>query len=547
MRKILIVSPQGGVGKTTTAMNLAVAANLGAADARVLVTDTDPSGGFAPLLSSADQDQAVSLTLNMHGRASQQVRIWRDAIAGLDVLSEPDFLWDAEALAALGEQLDSPEWSQQYHTTIFDSEPFGESSVATLLSFCDQAVVVSPLEALQDGSFPLFLTQLSSFVQTGGARVAGVVLRAPAEGSWNNQLALAQQSLRETLGHIPIVQMLPDDPEISPERPRAMPVARHADSALARAYLTLSIALGLREDSVFSEQAHTGNVPSDQQQLSPQTSLAQPNLAQPSQPERGFSEPSLSGTSQLRRQVFTDSSLDDYDQVAAHPLLGQGWRPGAIEDFQEEELDLRHLPRAIGALAELPSEELTEEGPSASTISESKTHPDGSNEDTELGIVVPEPDSEVLMWLPENDPDGSSAASAEVPLIEIVERATQQPTALTAPSAQLGPLAVDHAVAQQMNLPSNWDFPASSPPPEVGSQTGLVLEGRAPGSSGAPEWLTIVGLGTLAGILGTSVWIPAMVLPLCVGVGTAGTVLLVSEATTRFGTKPTQRNRTTMN
>src|SRR5262245_33446865 len=79
VRKLLVASQKGGVGKTTTAINLATAAAQ--AGVPVLLVDTDPLG-------------SVAASLNLGTQPSQDLRsvgpdcdgtIWANVAPGLDV------------------------------------------------------------------------------------------------------------------------------------------------------------------------------------------------------------------------------------------------------------------------------------------------------------------------------------------------------------------------------------------------------------------------------------------------------------------------------
>ena len=59
MRKLLVARQKGGVGKTTTSINLAAAAAL--AGARVLLLDADPLSSISASLNLAEHPQRQSL------------------------------------------------------------------------------------------------------------------------------------------------------------------------------------------------------------------------------------------------------------------------------------------------------------------------------------------------------------------------------------------------------------------------------------------------------------------------------------------------------
>src|SRR5947209_19110548 len=59
VRKLMVASQKGGVGKTTTSINLAAAAAL--AGARVLLLDADPLSSISTSLNLADRPQREPL------------------------------------------------------------------------------------------------------------------------------------------------------------------------------------------------------------------------------------------------------------------------------------------------------------------------------------------------------------------------------------------------------------------------------------------------------------------------------------------------------
>jgi chromosome partitioning protein len=244
MRRLLVASQKGGVGKTTTAINLAAAAAL--AGRRTALLDADPlaSVGACLKLDRANARPAF-------GRSQSGV-LWGDVLPGLDVVSPYSacsFSEDelADGLQQLGRFLERG----RYSYLVIDSPPSLWQRSRRLLDAADELILVMRAEPLAFRTLPKYLEQLKAARSPNGrGHLRGILLTLPPGSKPDGPL---EAEMKQRFGRRALPVSIPYDAEVSAAQLLGKPaVAYRPGSPGARAFIELAEALQMisRADDV---------------------------------------------------------------------------------------------------------------------------------------------------------------------------------------------------------------------------------------------------------------------------------------------------------
>ncbi len=240
MRKLLVASQKGGVGKTTTSINLAAAA--AAAAGRVLLLDADPLSNVSTALRLANHPRRQSL----RGAGSAVPgSLVSDLVPGLDVFSPYEDAGcsddDFENVIRL---LKAPEIRDGYDCVIVDAPPFLGAKPAQLLATCEEYILVMRAEANAHRTLPA-LQELVQRSKRGGKapQMLGILLTLPegetVGGRW-------ERELRGRLGSRVLTDVIPFDGQEAEARDAAQILLQsHPEAPSATAYTSLVEGLAL--------------------------------------------------------------------------------------------------------------------------------------------------------------------------------------------------------------------------------------------------------------------------------------------------------------
>ncbi len=246
MRKLLVASQKGGVGKTTSSMNLAAATAM--AGSRVLLLDADPLSSISSSLNLAEHPERKSL--RQSGIELPGVLV-SNVIPGLDVLSPyEDGGCSDDDLDRIFALLAMPGVQQSYGCLVVDTPPFMGANPGQLLGTCDEFVIVMRAEPMAYRTLPAFLELVQRQKTPAGnqaIKMRGILLTLPegeqSGGRW-------ERELRGRLGSRILPDVVPHDDVVNQTRLFGQIVGHeHRQSPVAQAYHSLAESLGLATDA----------------------------------------------------------------------------------------------------------------------------------------------------------------------------------------------------------------------------------------------------------------------------------------------------------
>ncbi len=304
MRKLLVASQKGGVGKTTTAINLATAAAQ--AGAAVLLVDTDPLASVAAALnlaSNADSKDLRQKGLDCDGT------IWENVVPGLDIaMPAGDGVAFAQDVDEFLVRIGNHPSSRRYHWMIIDSPPIlAGDQLRRLLEFSDDLLLIIRAEPLAYRTLPLFLQLIKTVQAQGGSiQMRGILLTMPPGETVGKGFDL---DLRHIFGRYIVPQTIPYDQEVGRALLMGQSVlALNPGSPAAVQYHTLAQWLGLA-DIPEAEQVDIFTGPAEQ----PESAAEVPPLESKSEPDENAGSVDIFGSASTAGEDAGAALLDEAD------------------------------------------------------------------------------------------------------------------------------------------------------------------------------------------------------------------------------------------
>jgi chromosome partitioning protein len=266
MRSIGFISEKGGVGKSTTALN--VAAALGRGGKRVLVVDTDPQGNASHVLLRGERPRRPTVCEVLTGEADAGEAIVPTHFEGVDVLPADAGLADAAvALAAevgrerrLREALAGA--GGGYDFVLVDTAPTRSLLTTNVLNAVGELIVpFTPglFGVLGLGQLQGDVAQVRRFLENKALRIGGIVLTQVEKNNVHREL---EDQLRAAFGALVFATRVPRSIKLEEAHARHESVLTYAPRSVgAVAYRALAGEITSHGQREADGHDHTGGHP----------------------------------------------------------------------------------------------------------------------------------------------------------------------------------------------------------------------------------------------------------------------------------------------
>lgn len=264
MRSLAFVSEKGGVGKSTSVLN--VAAGLARKGRRVLVLDTDPQANASYVLLRGEKPRRPTLQEVLIGQADAASAIVPTVLDGVDLLPADSTLADANIVLAgavgrerrLAMAMEGAEGA--YDFVLVDTAPTRSLLTANVLNFAQEVLVpIAPglFGVLGLGQLQVDVQQVRQFLDNKGLRIGGIFLTMVEK---NNVARDLEEQLRQLFGGLVFATKIPRSVKLEEAHSRHESILTYAPrSAGAAAYsaLTEEILHGREEKRSDGPRGHS--------------------------------------------------------------------------------------------------------------------------------------------------------------------------------------------------------------------------------------------------------------------------------------------------
>lgn len=337
MRVITVMNQKGGVGKTTTTLNLAAALQEGGW--RVLVVDFDPQGSLTTCCGSSDptrlgsgQTIADAVLTTVHGPVSRPVSL-RDVVvqtpAGIDLVPSSQQLATAEAALytvygreyALRDTLSVAR--DHYDVIIIDSVPTLGLLAVNGLAAADGLIIPVQAEYLAVYGLAQLLQNVALVRERLNPRLSvwGVLLTMVDIRTRHSRDVVA--AVRETLpGQVPVFEsQIPVDVKLKDSSRAGISVLRYDPMARsAHAYRSLGVEVGRR----LSGKPSLTEVPAPSPAVVKQPVTPASTASAPARPLDADAGRSVKTGSLAARLGLRPQTLDPSWEIPHHPSVPNG-------------------------------------------------------------------------------------------------------------------------------------------------------------------------------------------------------------------------------